>query len=451
MKNKGSCVLFRICFLAILFLPVTVLVKPAWTADDTSATSPAEQLPLLLHPDSPDYRTPREGEGFRAEVFGREITVNPRDGRSVSSIDIGLALYKPLPEDRQVVPFGALYLWRHSNDEDLFRAAIAGLYNDIFWAHASKTMEPFEMVATFNNYTLPFAQYELVDGRAAKSEELLWGYVRPGVGLGFRRTVSPGHQDNMMAIDATIEPGYLFFGKGSNTAGNFVVPENTFELREHLQLRWDALERNILSLPHEGFAFGCDLVHGNRSDWKNWGIDGSQLSNGGKDYLSFTGYIMKAGGVPGLDSDRHRLLAAVYGGTGYNLDRFSAPRIGGGDMPLGEEYGSTSDAVLPGAVIQEYFPKHYLFAVGEYRWEALFFTYLSLNGSAGWVDRLRQTGPDITDTTSKDNFFSSVGARLTTGFFLDSRMQLAYNYNFSEIRKDGRGGHEIVLHFSRDF
>jgi len=44
-----------------------------------------------------------------------------------------------------------------------------------------------------------------------------------------------------------------------------------------------------------------------------------------------------------------------------------------------------------------------------------------------------------------------LSARLTTGFFLDSRMQLAYNYNFSEIRKDGRGGHEIVLHFSRDF
>ena len=404
----------------------------------------------MLHPYGPDYRTPREGEGFRAEVFGTEITVQPRDGRSVTSMDIGVELNKPLPEDRQFVPFGALYLWRHPNDGDIFRAAMAGVYNDIFWAHASKNTNPFELVATFNNYTLPFQQYELVDGIAQKSEELLWGYVRPGFGLGYRRTVSPGHQDNMMAIDATVEPGYLFFAKGAHTAGNFVVPEDTFELREHLQLRLDALERNLLSLPHEGFAFGGDLVHGNRLDWRNWGINGSEPANGGKDYLSFTGYIMKACGVPGLDSDRHRLLGAVYGGTGYNLDRFSAPRIGGGDMPLGEEYGSTSNAVLPGAVIQEYFPKRYLLAIGEYRWEALFFTYLSVDGSAGYLDRMRQTGPDITDTALKSDFFSSLGGRLTTGFFFDSRMQLAYNYNFDEIRKGRRGGSEIVLHFSKD-
>src|SRR5208283_1453008 len=163
MKNKGFSVLISICFLAMLFLPG--LVKTAWAEDDTSAGSQDEQLPLLL-PYGPDYRTPRAGEGFRAEVFGREIKVNPRDGRSVSSVDIGLALYKPLPEDRQVVPFGALYIWRHPNDEDLFRGVIAGVYDDIFWAHTSRTMEPFELVATFNNYTLPFAQYELVDGIA---------------------------------------------------------------------------------------------------------------------------------------------------------------------------------------------------------------------------------------------------------------------------------------------
>ena len=419
MKNKGFSILIGICFLAMLFLPD--LVKTALAEDDRSTAS-QEQLPLL-NPDSPDYRTPREGEGFLIKLFGKEITVHPSDQRSGSSMDIGLALYRPLPENRQVVPFGAIYIWRHPNDEDLFRAIIVGVYNDVFWAHAANNMSPFELVATLNSYTLPFSQYEMVDGKSVKSEELLWGYVRPGFGLGYRRTVSPGHQNNMMAIDATIEPGYLFFGKGSKTAGDFVVPEDTFELREHLQLRWDALERNILSLAHEGFAFGGDLVHGNRTDWRNWGINGSQSSDSGRDYLSFTGYILKAGGVPGLDSDRHRLIGAVYGGIGSNLDRFSAPRIGGGDMPLGEEYGSTSQAVLPGSVIQEYFPRHYLLGIGEYRWEAFFFTYLSVDASAGWLDRLRQTGPDITDTTSKTDFFSSLGARLTTGFLFHTRMQ----------------------------
>src|SRR5208282_4832267 len=107
----------------------------------------------------------------------------PRDGRSVSAMDIGLALNTPLPEDRQFIPWGAFYIWRHPNDVELLRAVIVGVYNDIFWAHASENIEPFELVATFNNYTIPLAQSELVDGRAVKNEELLWGYVRPGFGL----------------------------------------------------------------------------------------------------------------------------------------------------------------------------------------------------------------------------------------------------------------------------
>lgn len=114
---------------------------------------------------------------------------------------------------------------------------------------------------------------------------------------------------------------------------------------------------------------------------------------------------------------------------------------------MGEEYGSTWRPILPGAVIQEFFPKHYLVAVGEYRWEALFFTYLSLDASVSWLDRMRQAG---TETISKNDVFSSLGARVTTGFFFDTRMQLAYNYNFSVIRHGQYGGHEVVLHFSRE-
>jgi hypothetical protein len=91
---------------------------------------------------------------------------------------------------------------------------------------------------------------------------------------------------------------------------------------------------------------------------------------------------------------------------------------------------------------------HYIISAGEYRRELLFFTYLSLNASIGWLDRLRQTG---NETSSKNDVFSSLGARLTTGFFFDTRMQLAYNYNynFNVIRDGHYGEHEIVLHFSR--
>ena len=433
-----------------LLLPGTLggLGIAAAQAEGDTPSVPQDKLQPLISSDSPSYRTPRAGEGFRTELFGREITVQPSDRRSVTAIDFGVQANLPGADNRGIIPFGALYLWRHPDDQSLLRADIVGLYNDIFWAKSSSNMGHFEWVLTFNNYTLPFSQYELVDGKAIKSEELIWGYVRPGFGFGYRQKVSPGHQDNMLAIDLTIEPGYLFFGKGSNAASNFILPKDTFELREHLQVRMDAFDRNLLSLPHNGFAAGADLINANRTNWKNWGLNGSETD--GREYLSASGYILGAGAVPGIDSDRHRLLGSLHGGIGSNIDRFSATRIGGGALTMGEEYGSTWRPVLPGSIIQEYFPKHYVVAVGEYRWEALFFTYLSFDASLGWLDRLRQTGPNITDTTSKNETFASLGGRLTTGFFFDTRMQLSYNYNFSEIRDGKHGGHEILLHFSRD-
>jgi hypothetical protein len=436
------------CCLFLMALIAGFGIPAARAEEAPAAAAQNEQLPALLQPDSPDYRTPRAGEGFRTNVFGREITVQPSDRRSNTSMDVGAAVYTPGADNRAVIPFGSIYLWRRPNDETLLRADVVGVYNDVFFAHAPAYLKPFEWVLTFDSYTLPIAQYELVDGKSVKSEELNWGYVRPGFGLGYRRDVSPGHPDNMLAVDLTIEPGFLYFAKGSDTAGNYVVPEDTFELREHLQLRWDAFERNLLSLPHQGFAAGADLIQGNRFNWKNWGVDGSQSADGGRDYLSFAGYFLAAGGVPGVDSDRSRLIGSLHGGVGNNLDRFSAPRLGGGVQTLGEEYGSTWRPILPGSIIQEYFPKHYLVAACEYRWEALFFTYLSLDASVGWLDRLRQIGSDI---SSKNDVVSSLGARLTTGFFFDTRMQLAYNYNFSEIRDGHYGGDEIVLHFSRNF
>lgn len=435
-------------FLGLLFLAAALSgynIAAARAEDAPAAAAKAEQLPVL-HMDSPDYRTPRAGEGFQAEVFGRQITVHPKDRRSVTSMDIGIALNVPGADNRAIIPFGAVYLWRHPDDNKLFRAEIVGLYNDVFFSNISKHLSPFEWVLTFNSFTVPFAQYELIDGKADKSQELEWGYVRPGLGFGYRTKVSPGHQDNMFAIDLTVEPGFLFFRKQSNTASNFVLPHDVFELREHLQVRLDAFERNLLDLPHSGFAAGGDMVHGNRTHWRNWGLNGSQSASGDRDYVLFTGYMLAAGGVPGVDSDRHRLIGSLHGGVGGELDRFSAPRIGGGVMTLGEEYGSSWRPILPGSIIQEFFPRHYAVAVGEYRWEALFLTYLSLDASVGWLDRLRQ--PE-TSVITKDYVFSSLGARVTTGFFLGTRMQLGYNYNFGVVRQGHYGGHEVVLHFSK--
>ena len=180
----------------------------------------------------------------------------PFDTRSISSWDLGIDLAEPPPEDSEFRPVGSLYFWRHPDSAHLLRADVSGVYDDIFWARRIGAEDlhagGVETVLTFTNFTLPVARAELADGRALKSKELLWGYVRAGFGVGYRRQVRPGSQDNMFAADLILEPGFLFFDKGPDTAAGFVVPKNTLELRAHLQVRLDALKRNILELPHVG-------------------------------------------------------------------------------------------------------------------------------------------------------------------------------------------------------
>ncbi|MDA8324921.1 MAG: hypothetical protein M0033_01750 [Nitrospiraceae bacterium] len=92
---------------------------------------------------------------------------------------------------------------------------------------------------------------------------------------------------------------------------------------------WDALERNLIKLPKRGYAAGSDLVYGHRANWRDWGINGGQAADEGRNYASFTGYFLAAGGVPRAKSGRHFLVGALYGGYGHHLDRFSAVRRDG--------------------------------------------------------------------------------------------------------------------------
>ena len=193
---------------------------------------------------------------------------------------------------------------------------------------------------------------------------------------------------------------------------------------------------------------GADLVAGYRTDWQNWGMNGAMQAGSGRTYQSYTGYFLAAGGIPGIESDRHRLVGVVHGGTGHNLDRFSATRVGGGPNPMGEEYGSSVEPLLHGAVVQEFFPNHYLLLLAEYRFEPIFFSYIGVNASYGVLDRLRQTETGI---VSKTDSFTALGTRLTTGFLFDTRLQLSYNYNFSVVRQGEYGGHEIIANISRAF
>lgn len=402
----------------------------------------APRLPPLHVPGEP-YRTPRAGQGFHTTVFGREVDVPPDDRRSVNAWDVGAAATAPGPPGAGVLPFGSLYFWRRPDEDELLRAIVLGIYNDVFWARSHDGWGDWETVVTFENLVAPVSQAEIVDGAQREEEELSYSWGRLGLGVGMREEIAPGSTQNMRAVSLLVEPGWLAFDDGSDADPTFVEPEDSFELRLHLHTRWDALERNLLELPHAGFAWGADLVGGWRDGWEDWGLAASQT--GGDDFRFATAYLVGATGVPGA-GERHRLVGSLHVGAGEDTDRFSAPRVGGG--PQGEDYGVLARPVLPGTAINEFYPEDYAILLGEYRFEPIFFSYLSLRGSLAALDVDRDRNGVI---VREDDTFSSLGFRITTGFFFESRLQLDYDYQFGVVRDGSPGGHGVVLHVSKSF
>src|SRR5262245_20482941 len=169
-------------------------------------------LRWLDDPDSP-YRTARSGEGVRTTLFGEPFELPARDRRSVTTATLGVA--DAAHADEGTIPYWSLYLWRRPDDETLLRAVIAGVYNEVLYAHATGD-GPFELVGTFESWTPPWSSGELVDGEVADGEKLYWGYVRAGGGCGWRASIGP-ENDNQVASNLIVEPGLLYFGRADRT------------------------------------------------------------------------------------------------------------------------------------------------------------------------------------------------------------------------------------------
>ncbi|MBI5496442.1 MAG: hypothetical protein HY904_15575 [Deltaproteobacteria bacterium] len=407
--------------------------------DDAASLPPREWAPE-------PYRTPRAGEGFRLRVMGFDVPVDPMDRRHVSAWEAGASItWRPV-QDTPVLPFGSLYYWRHESDRDLLRAEVAGLFNDVTWMRRLGR-GPLELVTAFTSFTVPFPQAEWVDGRTQLNQELTWGYVRPAFGLGARTVMGP-QDDNMVSLDVLVEPGVQFFVRSPHAAAEFRPPVTGLEVRAHVMARWDSVERNLLGLPHRGLAAGLDVVAGFRPGWRNWGVRSKHPAADGRDPAYAAAYAITASGLPGVDSERHRLVLSAHGAVGRHLDRFSAPRVGGGVRPGGQEFGSSWRPILPGAAVQEFYPSRYLVLVGEYRFEPVFFAFLHAVASVSVLERDRLAGDAV---TSSDDLFASVGAMVTSGFLFNTRIQLAVHRNTSVVRSGRAGGNELVLDVNGKF
>ncbi len=60
--------------------------------------------------------TPLAGEAFDTEVLGEPVQVAPRDRKNVTAASFGIQYLPDGPSFYQVLPFGALYVWRNSDD-----------------------------------------------------------------------------------------------------------------------------------------------------------------------------------------------------------------------------------------------------------------------------------------------------------------------------------------------
>ncbi|HET9960687.1 MAG TPA: hypothetical protein VFQ34_00010 [Nitrospiraceae bacterium] len=397
--------------------------------------------------------TAEAGKEFRTTLFGEEIYVPPRDRRSVTAANFGIMWIPNGPSQMEALPFGALYVWRNwDNDNRRFRGTFSGVVNDIDYSNGLRAFPNWSFVFTLDNFILPMGRSEYVEGQRMRTTELEWNYIFAGFGLSYRFPFVPFEQDSALNVSLTYEPGYRWFKGTGHTSSAYRVPKDTYEGRIHGRIRWDALVRNLMELPHQGFSIGGDIIHGHRAKWDAWGGDVFDTPDFKKEqtYLSASAYAVFANGLPGIESEKHRLVTSLYGGIGKDLDRFSAFRLPG--RPTGFEWEAISLPTMPGVAFNELFPRRYAIASITYRYEALFFLYPYVTATYGLVERPRFTTNGIKNVTDS---LPALGGGIVTGGPWKSQIELNYSYNFGIFRDPGgappsKGGHGAFLFWAKE-
>ncbi len=402
----------------------------------------------LLFAEEPE-KTPLAGEPFTVEKGEKEIDVPARDRRKQTAIDFGVLVIPEGPRTQQVLPYGSFFVWRN-RDTWRFRGTFSGLYNDVRY-NVGSNRHGWEAVFTFNNYIVPFGRYEDVEGQAIQDVELKWSSVSAGLGIGYRKTIAPGHQDNALEMALTYEPSYLWFQRSSHTSPQFIIPSDTYEGRVHFRLRTDMMERNLMELAHRGVSFGGDFLYGHRTHWQPWGgvvFDPPDVKKE-RDWLAGSVYLVAASRVPFADSDKHRLIGSAYGGIGQNQDRFSAFRLPG--RPKGYEWEALSRPMLPGVAFNELFPRRYFITDLTYRYTAMLALFPYIRGTYAVVERPRFVGNGSIKMQMDE--LPAIGGGVVTRGPWRTQVEVNYTYNFGIFRSTDTGpqmgGHGIFISFSR--
>ena len=387
------------------------------------------------------YHTPLAGEAGRASFLGYPVEIPALDRGHMTSITLGGSLLNPKQGDTRAIPFAALYLRRVEEDYRT-RDTISIFVNELEY---DKCFGHLELVGHFENYTLPGARTELGDGREVKSTSVVWGTALASLGPGLRFPMDPFQVDNDLRIQFLGRAGYFYAGRNHDTGATQLLPPDTLLYGAKLRVRYDSMRRNLLELPHRGFATGFDVDYLSRDKWRDLG--GGTLSSDNRDYFQVNGYFVGASAIPGL-SERDRLLLSLYGGTtaGDRGDRYNAFHINGGPFP--SEADDLPRQHYTGIVYDDILASKFATVSVGYRREIAFFIYLSLFESYLWADRVsaRDDGQVFLKNTSS----VSSTASLDCAFFWNSEFYLAYTWDSGVIR-GGRSGSGLLLTWNKLF
>lgn len=390
----------------------------------------------------PSYHTPLAGEPVSTTSFGTTVDIPPRDRDNNASLVLGSTLFTTSLAGRDALPIGSVYL-RHRWGDTRLRA-ILGIFVNEF--DISRTFGNLQLLGHLDNNTIPFPDEEISDGQEIRRTSIIWGTVNGRAGIGMRIPVAPFQADNDLRLQLYGQAGYLYTKPTSDTGPEVRLPPDTTVFGTLLRVRYDGLRRNLMELPHSGLASGMDAEAMRRNKWSDANYGGALYQrNETRDYLKVSGYLLAAGGIPGL-SEKNRLLFSFYGGfTPYGkLDRFSAFRIGGGPMPT--ETDDLYRQVYPGAMFNQFPVSDYLIGSAEYRRELLFFLHLHLRYTYAWVKRNIFTDNTRMFQEKQGKVFS---AAITSGFFWNSQLFIEYSYDTSILR-NGSPGSSLLLLWSKE-
>ncbi|HEY6873649.1 MAG TPA: hypothetical protein VI298_13085 [Geobacteraceae bacterium] len=425
---------------AVILVCACLLIRAAVAvAGDTPSGAARDAGPV---PDAA-YHTPLAGMEQDITFLGRSIHIPPRNRDNTRAITLGGIFFHPRLGGEDAMPFAALY-WRHRWERSRARAVVSLFVNE---CDIARSFGRVELLGHLENDTVPFSQEEIVDGKEVTESSLVRGTASAWLGAGLRWPVAPFQEDNDLRLQLFYHAGYLYSHPVAETGSTVRLPPDTFVHGMRFRARYDGVRRNLMELPHTGWAGGVDVELTRRNDWTDANYGGSLFKGDNtRDYVKFSGYLLGAAGIPWL-SERNRLLVSAYGGfaPGHNLDRFSAFRIGGGPFP--NETDDLWRINYPGAMFNQFPVSDYVVGTVEYRRELLFFLYLHLRETFTWANRDILTQRNLKFSEDRGQTFS-VG--ITSGFPWHSQLYLEYAHD-TGILRNGPDGESLLALWSKSF